>query len=370
MADLFGLQDKIADGLARALGAKPAAAAAPESAVPPTKNPMAYELFLRAGERLPRLNRWDTRTAIEMLENAVQLDVRFAEAWSRLAEACLLMAISFEPTPQWIRRADQAARRALKLDPASADAHCTCGRILWSPAKGFQHGPALRALERARRLNPGGIAALTWRGIILEHVGLHEESKADFTAALAANPDDPLLLESMGSLLLYTGDYEAAVEYHNRALSLAPAHLFTNLFFPGPFMYAGQLDRAEERIRAGEKVAPRNQFLAAWEALLWAKRGENRKAEQAAQRCLRDKRILTYTHHAWHYAAAAYTVLGKPDQAVALLRKASASGLPNYPVFRDDQHLQPLYNRPQFLRLMADLKRTWERYKRDFGKEN
>jgi hypothetical protein len=46
---------------------------------------LAYELFLRAAERISRLNRWDTRTAIEMLENATELDPRFADAWARLA---------------------------------------------------------------------------------------------------------------------------------------------------------------------------------------------------------------------------------------------------------------------------------------------
>ncbi|MFQ5778866.1 MAG: hypothetical protein ACE5IP_12750, partial [Terriglobia bacterium] len=66
--------------------------------------------------------------------------------------------------------------------------------------------------------------------------------------------------------------------------------------------------------------------------------------------------------------AAAYAVIGKPTQAINLLRKASRTGLPNYPLFRDDPHFQSLRNHPQFVRLLADLKRQWEGYKREFGR--
>src|SRR4029077_1823128 len=108
MAELFALQDKISDEVAAALGAKPAAAAAPPER--PTKNVLAYELFLRAAERISRLNRWDTHTAIEMLENATEMDPPFADAWARLAEACLQMAVTFEPGPRWFRQAEVAIR--------------------------------------------------------------------------------------------------------------------------------------------------------------------------------------------------------------------------------------------------------------------
>jgi TolB-like protein len=62
--DLFGLQDIVAESLGRALGSSaPGASAGPSR--PPTANARAYELFLRASERLLSFNRWDTRSAIE-----------------------------------------------------------------------------------------------------------------------------------------------------------------------------------------------------------------------------------------------------------------------------------------------------------------
>src|SRR5712692_2703599 len=99
MNELFSLQDEMAGALGHALGAKPAVTDK-EPARPPTKDTRAYELFLRAADRLARLNPWDTRTAIEMLEQAVALDPRFADAWARLAEACILGAVTINPDPR------------------------------------------------------------------------------------------------------------------------------------------------------------------------------------------------------------------------------------------------------------------------------
>ncbi len=366
LMDLFGLQDRISDALARALGAKPGAAG---PTAPPTNDPAAYQLFLRAGERIQRLNRWDTGTAIEMLENVTNLDPRFADAWARLAEACLLMSISFDPNPKWIRQAERAVRRALALDPANVSALCARGRVLWAPAKGFQHRAALRALNQAIQLNPGCQQAWLWTGIIFSHVGLQQESLEKGAIAVAGNPDDPMTIFSVGHSKQLAGQFDEAQEYFARILRLEPSHLWGNIFAPGVFLYMGRLDRAEEKIRIAAQLAPKDPLVASWEALLWAKRGEPQRVERAAQRCFGEKRIFTYTHHGWHAVAAAYAVIGKQARAISVLRKAAAVGLPNYPLFRDDQHFASLRNNPQFLRFLSGLKRELDSYKREFGRQ-
>ncbi|MBI3667890.1 MAG: protein kinase [Acidobacteria bacterium] len=365
LADLFNLQDKIAGAVARTLGAKPAEQTT--TAVPPTKNAQAYELFLRASERLARLNRWDMRSAIEMLENAVQHDPRFADAWARLAEACIQMAVTFEPGPQWFRKADQAIRRALAADPDNAEAICARGQILWSPVKRFQNRAALRAHAQALRVNPGCYQARAQQGLILLHVGLMEEGKEQFMSVLAANPDDTRTVVFIGQAAAWRGDYEEANRYMSQALSMDPGSIWANLFMPPVAIYRGELERAAQMIQAAAKVLPGEPTVASLEGLLWAKRGEKRKAERSLERALRGGKPVLHTHHLWHNVAGSYAMLGKPAQAIAWLRKAAGFGLPNYPLFRDDPHLQPLHDHPQFLRLMAGLKKEWNGYRREFG---
>ena len=91
VAHLFALQDSLASELVNALGSKHASTAGE----PPTKSPVAYEMFLRGVERLSRVNRWDTRAAIEMLEEATRLDQQFADAWASLARAYRRMGAIF-----------------------------------------------------------------------------------------------------------------------------------------------------------------------------------------------------------------------------------------------------------------------------------
>jgi hypothetical protein len=72
MEDLFDLQDKVADAVSEALVPQRQKTVPP--AAPPTKNNAAYELYMRAADRISRLNKWDTQTAVEMQTSATGFD--------------------------------------------------------------------------------------------------------------------------------------------------------------------------------------------------------------------------------------------------------------------------------------------------------
>lgn len=366
MAALFELQDRVAEALARALDLK--ASGSHESAVePPTKNPKAYELYLRAIERLSRVNKWDMRTAIEMLEDATRLDPRFGDAWARLAEACVFMAGTFDPTPKWYKKGEVAMRRALALDPTNAQAHCAHGRVLWTPLKGYKNRQALLALRESLRRSPGYHPALVWQCLIFLHVGMLEEAIDGLHKALATQPDDGFALTFLGQARMLQGDYGEAESYFKRALSLDPASLWVNLFFPMVPLYGGNPEGAVEIITSAQHFFPEEALLTSWEGLLWAKRGEPRKAEQSIRKALKVGKSMLHTHHMWHAAAATYAILDKPELAVPLLMRAAKNGLPNYPVFRDDQHFQSMQKYGPYLRLLAKVKKETEGYRQEFG---
>ena len=364
VSEIFELQDRIADGLAREFNPTAPPQMAGSS---PAKNPAAYELFLRALERMRHNNRWDVRIAIEMFENATVIDPHFADAWAGLAEACVLMGGNFEPGPKWIARAEKAVRRALTLDRNNVEAYVARGRLIWTPAKNFQHRAALRALGQALERRPRHDQALSWQGLVLMHIGLQSRAKEYLTTALAVCPDNTFTLTMLGTNALYEGQYDEARDWHSRALSIDRASLWANLLSPAAPLYAGQLEKAADAIRSAAQVLPKDPLLSSYEALLCAKRGERRKAEQLIQKATQGGGSLLHTHHMMHTVAAAYGVLGKPQPALTWLRKASSNGLPLYPVYRDDPHFECMRRQPQFLRFMANLKKQWTSYQRDFG---
>jgi TolB-like protein/tRNA A-37 threonylcarbamoyl transferase component Bud32/Tfp pilus assembly protein PilF len=366
MAALFELQDKVAEELARALGLKDCGKSDAELE-PPTKNPRAYELFLRAVERLAHVNKWDTRTAIEMLEDATRIDPRFAEAWARLAEACVFMGGTFDPKPAWYKKGEMAMRRALALDPTNAHAHCAQARVLWMPAKGYKNRRALLALRESLKRNAGYHPALVWQSLIFLHVGLLEEALEGLQTSLATHPDDGFVLTFLGQALMLQGNYDEGEAYFRRALSLDPASLWANLFSPMIPLYRSKTENAADLIKRAQNFFPGDALLTSWEGLLLAKRGEPKKAEQAIRKALKVRKSVLHTHHMWHTAAATYAILGKPALAVPLLARAAKAGLPNYPLFRDDPHFRSLQDFAPFRKLLAEVKKETEGYRREFG---
>jgi TolB-like protein/Tfp pilus assembly protein PilF len=360
--ELFQLQDSMADSVASILGL----ASKASTGQPPTDNPIAYELFMRAVACLSRYSRWEVRSAITMLEEATRLDAQFANAWAQLAEGCMRMFTLFEPANHWLKQADHAVRRCLIVDPGNADGHCVRARIQWSPPH-FQIRNALRSTTTALRLNPGCRQAQLWHGMYLFHAGLHDEANRAIAKALAVSPDDSLALFGIGHVAMYSWDFETAYKYHSRALINDPSNVYPALFFPAVPLYTGDLEDAENKIKFARQIAPANPMVSSWEALLFAKRGDPERAEAASRAATRSKQLFTYSHHVAHTAAAAFAILGKTDSAVTWLRRASETGFPHYFVFRDDPHLTNLRDVPDYRRLLSGLKRQWVAFHREFG---
>ncbi len=368
--ELFAMQDQMAEALSKVLGISGKTAPIAEDATPPpppTRNSAASDLFLRAVDRLSRPNKWDTRAGIEMLEEAVNRDPKFTDAWARLAEGCVLMAVIFEPTGPWLKRAEQAIRKAMALDRNNAEAHCARGRVLWTPARGFQNVPALRALATALRISPGNHQARTWQCLIFMHVGLLEEAHEGLMTALGAHPEDAFTISFLAQNSAFRGNYDQAEEFHVHARRIDSGNLWNSVFHPSSLIYAGKLDRAIRAIASARQTVGDDPWIAACEALLLAKQGDRKKADKMTGTALTAKKMFLHTHHMWHTAAATYALLGKHAQAIALLRKCQGLGLPNYPAFRDDPHFDSLRRQPAFLKLLADLKRQWEGFQREFG---
>ena len=83
------------------------------------------------------------------------------------------------------------------------------------------------------------------------------------------------------------GDYDEAASWFKRALTLDPASLWVNLFSPMVPLYGKNPEDAVEIIKSAQHFFPGEALLTSWEGLLWAKRGEPRKADQSIYRFCR-----------------------------------------------------------------------------------
>ena len=133
MRDVLDLQSEIAQAIAREVQIKmtPAEQARFTSRHP--VRPKAFDQYLQG-----RFLYWNRRTpenlnkAIELFQNAIKEDPNFAQAHVGLADcynALGTVQVGALPPIEARRRAEQAATKALELDPALAEAHSALGNV-------------------------------------------------------------------------------------------------------------------------------------------------------------------------------------------------------------------------------------------------
>ncbi len=155
--DLFAVQDEIAQSIARALKLKLGGASS--VAHRGTENIDSYELYLRALEK--REN--SLPSALELVERALALDPKFAAAYALQAKLFSSLAFASPENKSWdryIERGEQAARRAVELDPHLADAYAALGEMA---RRRGDFAAARTNFERATKLKPADPDV--WQGL-------------------------------------------------------------------------------------------------------------------------------------------------------------------------------------------------------------
>jgi TolB-like protein len=123
--DLLALQDDIARAVVAKLTRRPHAPVMTGL----TRNPAAYEIYLRA-RTLQTRSAVNVLEAAKLYEQAVQLDPAFALAWARLAEARIrLVGAEGDESPERIASAREALDTALALQPDLPEALLVQARI-------------------------------------------------------------------------------------------------------------------------------------------------------------------------------------------------------------------------------------------------
>ena len=162
LKDVFEVQDDISHAIADRL--KVSLDSGRQAAVKPgTSNLEAYQLYLKGRALLYRRGT-DILRAAKCFERAVGLDAHYALAWSGLADARNMIGLyGLERPETTMPQAKQAATRAIALDPALAEAHCSLACV--SMLHDWEWNKAEAEFCRARELNPRYLQNLDWYAV-------------------------------------------------------------------------------------------------------------------------------------------------------------------------------------------------------------
>jgi len=227
LTDIFAIQDEIARAIVDALAIELNLGGGDQELVKvSTSNMDAYDRYLEGRGLIAQ--RLDFPRAIDLLNEATELDPNFAAGWAANAQAHAL-SIYYVPGnhTETKKLAESMADKALEIDPNLSMAHSVLGDIYrdryeWMKAKSSY----LRALT----LNPDDVEANEQYAQMLWRANYFEEALKHSSKAAELDPLSQLYLTVNASLLYINGDHAGGWAEINRILEMNDSKV--NLDFP------------------------------------------------------------------------------------------------------------------------------------------
>jgi len=272
-------------------------------------DPEAYDLFRKARALRGYVTRDVFPKYVAYLNQAIQRDPQYAEAYGALAMAYTGAALTSVMDPlDAVPSAKAAAASALQLDPGSAFALA---------AEGYLDGPVLGnwkqgedELRRAARLMPQSVAIRQWYGMVLTMQGRFNEGLPELRVAEDLDPLPAAAGTGLGMGYFLARRYDDALAQWRKVAQLHPEAPQLCQWVAIALMAKGRYDEAMAELQRFPDEAMIAHLLA-----LSGKRDEaKRRVDKLAQAGDEDPSTL----------AAIYGVLGDRDTAFALLDKALA----------------------------------------------
>jgi TolB-like protein/tetratricopeptide (TPR) repeat protein len=328
VSDMLKVLADVSSDIAAAAGRSRAVAAR----TPQTIDPKAYDAYVKGVTARGQQRHDAFRRAAGYFEEAIAIQPDFAEAHASLAnvQVQFLYGGPFAPR-ETMPKAEAAARKALQLDPANAQAHRALGQVLmlyhwrWEEgekeyqiAAGIQGGhadagqqgveslirrrrfaEAVQAAEYARRLDPLSVNAQVTVGVAYRAAGQHERALNEFRHALEMSPANNRVQFQRGITLVALGRLDEAIGELEQASRPAQGHNSRIEAYLG-YAYAAAGRTREARAVLQELELHRRDQYVSWFgiAVIHDTLGEKEAALAALQRAFEDRAVeFGQTHY-------------------------------------------------------------------------
>lgn len=350
--------------LLRKGGSPAVSAAAPSTQRMGLSNSPAYDAYMRGKVNVSNEELSKNDRAIELLTSAVAADPNFAPAYATLARAYSIKAFYYagpEERQRLTEDAEVALEKALALDPHLAEAHLARGVLLWTKARRFPHEEAVAAYRQALSLDPSLDEAHHQLGLIYLHVGLLDKAAAETREALRLNPANSLARFRSGVIDLTAGRCEEALSTFRSSANRNPGLLAYQT--ADALVCLGRDREATAVIEEYLKEFPQDEGGVGTSvmAMILARSGRHREAEEAIASSERLGEGFGHFHHTAFNIACAWAIMDRPEQAVRWLEAAADDGFPCYPRFLADRSLENVRKDPRYQALLARMKKEYER---------
>lgn len=313
-------------------------------------NPQAYEAYLKGRFFWNKRSKEAINTSIELFNEAIRLDPRYAAAYAGLADAYNMtacgtaagMAVS-EAAP----KARAAARKAVELDDRSAEAHATLGMV--ESCFGSSLAAAEMEYRKAIALNPNYALAHHYYAVLL--LGFrNQEGIRQIQEALKLDPVSPNINGAFGEFLFETRQFDKGIMQLQKTLALDPHQYNTRVRLGFAFAVLKRYAEAENEFQEAERISPGTLSSLGGLAYVYALEGQTARVEQILPE-LESKAVKA--GHPWAICLI-YIGLHRNTEALRWLEKAYDEG--DFAFDLENPLLDPLRTDPGFEKLNARAK--------------
>jgi TolB-like protein/Flp pilus assembly protein TadD/predicted Ser/Thr protein kinase len=218
----------------------------------PTENAVAYQIYLRAADRLvfghrPEMN---YREAQKLLEQATGIDPRFALAHAKLSHVHRsLYFYGYERTEERLRMAKEEIDRALELNPQAPEVQRELGYFYYQGL--LDYDKALEVFTALAARLPNDAQLLQDIAFIWRRQGHFEQALANLLSAFSMSPKDTGICDEIANTYMVLRRPEKAIEYADRVIAMVPDNYWGYFLKGGAYLVGlGDVRRAWKALDA------------------------------------------------------------------------------------------------------------------------
>jgi TolB-like protein/Flp pilus assembly protein TadD len=350
MSDVLALQSDVARAIANEVKVKLTPDESDRLASSSAVDPRAYDLYMRGRYHWNRRTIPDLRRALELFEQAVDIQPDWALGYAALAETHAVMGgWSALPPEEAFPRGREFARRALELDPnlGSAWACLALAEASWE----WDWANAEEHFRKAIEVDPNNASARQWYAEHLCAMGRFEDALAQIEIALKLDPLAMIVAATKAWVYYYKYDVDRAIAECERVIAVDPDFHGVYDVLGHSSRLAGRHEQAAEALArfyetdapgAGESI--RNAYArGGMDAVVRVVIGGLKQASRA--------QYVSPASIAMYFAS-----IGEADSAMVWLEKAYDERA--YPIewVAVSPYCEPIHDDPRFIDLLKRMK--------------
>jgi DNA-binding winged helix-turn-helix (wHTH) protein/Flp pilus assembly protein TadD len=352
---IFAIGGRVADRIAQLTSNSTRTRRAEQKRMPrpETQNPEAYRLYLQGRYFWNKRTKKGLLRSIEYFRQATTEDPQYSLAYAGLADSFVLLgSYGVESAQRVYPSAEAAARKALELDDALAEAHASQGMISfyfeWNWTK------AEEEFRLAIALNPNYALTCEWYAIALAALGRQKDALDQIRRAQSLDPLSLIINTAVGRVFYLGRHYDLAINAFCNVFDLDPNFARAHTHLGTVYAARGGFDEALREFEEARRLSEFDPYLNGLIGYTYALSGDTGKAHEVlaslSQQSDSNRYVPAFT------IALVYIGLGDKGLAFKWLERAWHERSTYLAFAKTDPLLDQVRSDPRFNDLLRQMK--------------